>query len=129
MEQLLRATAGMGALLWIAGYLASMAVYFSPLKYAVRGRVVPALSIPVAVRVTWRYFTGRDLSLLYFTGVGLAWSLIAIILDYPFIVLRFGAYQYYTPDGYFYYTVMFLIPFCTGIERKRKEPGIQERSG
>jgi len=120
MEQLLRDTLGMGFLLWLAGYLASMAVYFSPLSYAVWGRVVLAVYIPLAAYAAWWYFTGRDLSLLYYAGVGFAWSVIAIVLDYPFIVLRFGAWEYYTPDVYLYYAVMFLIPVCTGICRNRK---------
>jgi len=127
MEQLLRDTVGMGAMLWLAGYLASMAVYFSPLNYMVFGRVVLALYIPVTTWITWRYFTGRNLSLLYFTATGLAWSLTAIILDYPFIVLRFGAYQYYTPDVYLYYLVMFLIPAGVGIYLVGQDAGRQKQ--
>ena len=67
----------------------------------------------------WRYFTGRDISLLYYAGVGVAWSLTAIILDYPFIVLRFGAFQYYTPDVLLYYALMFFIPVGVGLYRER----------
>lgn len=119
MEQLLRDTGGMGALLWLAGYLASMAVYFSPRNYAVFGRVVLALYIPVAALAAWRYFTVRGLSLLYYAGVGVAWSLTAITLDYPFIVLRFGAYQYYTPDVFLYYALMFFIPVGVGLYLER----------
>jgi hypothetical protein len=119
MEQILRDTLGMGALLWLAGYLASMAVYFSPLSYAVWGRVVLILYIPAAAWVAWRYFTGRDLSLPYYTGVGITWSLIAVVLDYPLIVLRFEAWQYYTPDVYLYYAVMFLIPVGVGMYLRR----------
>lgn len=127
MEQLLRDTFGMGALLWLAGYLASMAVYFSPLSYAFWGRVVLAVYIPLALGVAWWYFDGRTLSLPYYAGTGLAWSLTAIVLDYPFIVLRFGAYQYYTPDVYLYYAVMFLIPAGTGIYRNRKGTGTGDK--
>jgi hypothetical protein len=115
MEQILRDTAGMGALLWLAGYLASMAVYFSPLDYAVWGRVVLVLYIPPVIWITAWYFSGRDLPLWYYAGVGIAWSLTAVALDYPFIVLRFGAWQYYTPDVYLYYALMFLVPVVIGM--------------
>jgi hypothetical protein len=125
MEQLLRDTLGMGVLLWLAGYLVSMAVYFSPLSYAIWGRVVLVLYIPAAAWVAWRYFTGREDPLLYYAGVGIAWSLIAVMLDYPFIVLRFGASEYYTPDVYLYYTVMFLVPAGIGIYLRRSGPGVQ----
>jgi hypothetical protein len=123
MEQLLRDTFGMGALLWLAGYLASVAVYFSWLNYAIWGRVVLALYIPAVIWVTWRYFAGRDLSLPYYAGVGMTWSLTAVALDYPFIVLRFGAYQYYTPDVYLYYAVMLLIPAGAGLYLHRAWAG------
>jgi hypothetical protein len=115
MEQVLRDTLGMGALLWLAGYLASMAVYFSLPDYAVWGRVVLVLYVPLALGITAWYFAGRELSLRYYAAVGIAWSITAIVLDYPFIVLRFGAFQYYTPDVYLYYALMFLIPLATGM--------------
>lgn len=119
MEQVLRDTVYAGTLLWLAGYLASMAVYFSGFDYDFWGRVVLLLYIPCAFVFAFWFFTGRDLTPRYFAGVGVAWSLIAIVLDYPFIVLRFGAYQYYTPDVYLYYAAMFLIPVTAGLYRKR----------
>jgi hypothetical protein len=128
MEQLLRDTIGMGAVLWLAGYLASMAVYFSTLNYAIWGRIILLFYIPAATWIAWRYFTGRDLSRTYYTGVGIAWSLIAVILDYPFIVLRFSAREYYTPDVYIYYAVMFLIPAGIGMNLNQNGAGKKEPS-
>ena len=125
MEQVLRDTLGMGVLLWLAGYLASMAVYFSSLPYNLWGRVVLVLYIPFAIWATAWYFTGRSLPLWYYAAVGIAWSLAAIVLDYPFIVLRFGAFRYYTPDVYLYYALMFLIPVMIGIFLCRPEAGLK----
>ena len=110
MEQVLRDTVYAGVLLWVAGYLPSMAVYFSGLDYVIWGKIVLILYLPCAAVFAFWYFSGRHLPLRYFAGVGLAWSLIAIMLDYPFIVLRFGAWQYYGPDVYLYYIAMALIP-------------------
>ena len=128
MVQLLRNTLGIGALLWLAGYLVSMAVHFSPLSYAIWGRVVLVLYIPALAWVAWRYFTGRELSLHYYAGVGIAWSLIAVMFDYPFIVLRFGAWEYYTPDVYLYYAVTFLIPAGIGMYLNLNGAGKKEPS-
>lgn len=122
MVQLLRDTAYTGILLWVAGYLASMAVYFSGLNYDVWGKVVLLLYIPCAAVFAYWYFSQRELSLQYYAGVGIAWSLIAVVLDYPFIVMRFGAWQYYTPDVFFYYIVMFLIPVIVGMYVNREGP-------
>ena len=113
-ESLLRDTVYAGTLLWLAGYLASMAVYFSGLSYPVWGRVVLVLYIPCTTVAAWIWFRERDLPLRYYAGVGLAWSIIAMALDFPFIVLRFSAWQYYTPDVYLYYLLMFLIPVGAG---------------
>ncbi len=120
MEQPLRDTVYAGTLLWLAGYLASMAVYFSSLTYDFWGKVVLVLYLPCTALFTFWYFAGRDCPLRYYAGVGLAWSLIAIVLDFPFIVLRFGAWQYYTPDVYLYYAAMLLIPVGVGMYRKRE---------
>jgi len=46
--------------------------------------------------------------LSYFVMVGLVWILIAVILDYLFIVLLFQA-AYYKTDVYVYYALIFLI--------------------
>lgn len=78
------------------------------------------LSIPCAAIFAFGYFSGRDLPLRYYAGVGIAWSLIAVVPDYPFIDLRFGAFQYYTPDVYLYYAAMLLIPVRAGLYRKRE---------
>lgn len=121
MEPALRDTVYAGILLWVAGYLASMAVYFSGLDYAIWGKVVLILYLPCVAVFAYRYFSGRHLRLRYFAGIGLAWSLIAIILDFPFIVLRFGAWQYYGPDVYLYYIAMVLIPAGAGWYLNRTE--------
>lgn len=115
MEQLLRDTVYAGILLWAAGYLASMAVYFSLPDYSFWGKVVLLVYIPCAFGFACWYFSRRTPPLRYFAGVGAAWSLIAIVLDFPFIVLRFGAWQYYGPDVYLYYAAMVVIPVVAGL--------------
>lgn len=114
MEQLLRDTAYTGIVLWTAGYLASMAVYFSGLDYDLWGKVVLLLYIPCVAVFAYGYFAKRELSIRYYAGVGIAWSLIAIALDVPFIVLRFGAWNYYGADVYLYYAAMVAIPVAVG---------------
>ncbi len=129
MEQLLRDTAYTGAALWAAGYLASMAVYFSGLDYDFWGKVVLALYIPCAAVFAFWYFSDRTLSLQYYAGVGLAWSLIAIVLDIPFIVFRFDAWHYYSWDVYVYYTAMLLIPVAAGLYIRGQHPTEMGREG
>ena len=114
MHPVFRDTAGLGTLLWLLGYLASMVLYFSPLSYSL-GWIILAVFTPFTIGVTWWWFRSRGrLSLKYYAGVGVAWTLIAVVLDYFFIVRLFGATTYYAPDVFLYYALMFLIPVGVG---------------
>ncbi|MGA2120971.1 MAG: hypothetical protein ABSG49_02870 [Methanoregula sp.] len=109
----LRDTAGLGTLLWLIGYLASMALFFSPLSYSL-GWIILVVFTPFTVWVTWWWFHPKGrLPLQYYAEVGAAWTLIAVVLDYLFIVLLFRA-TYYAPDVFLYYVLMFLIPVGVG---------------
>jgi hypothetical protein len=113
MQQLLKDTLGLGTLLWLIGYLASVALYFSPLSYAL-GWVIVVIFTPFTIWVTWWWFKTRALPLPYYAGVGIAWTAIAVVLDYLFIVLLFHSPGYYAPDVFIYYALMFLIPVGVG---------------
>jgi hypothetical protein len=114
MHPVLKDTAGLGTLLWLIGYIASMLLYFTPFAGSM-GWVIAALLTPVTIIVTWRWFANRDrLPLRYYAGVGVSWTAIAVVLDYLFIVRLFNATTYYAPDVFLYYTLMFLIPVGIG---------------
>jgi hypothetical protein len=123
MKQLITDTAGLGTALWLIGYLASLVLFFSP--YAgVMGWILLAIFTPVTIVIVLWWFKKRErLPLQYYAGVGVAWVLIAIVLDYLFIVLLFQA-NYYGIDVFVYYVVTFLIPVGVGLflNRSRNEP-------
>ena len=123
MKQWIKDTAGLGIAFWLVGYLASLALFFSP--YAgIMGWILLAVFTPVTVAIAWWWFKKREsLDLQYYAGVGVAWVLIAVVLDYLFIVQMFQA-SYYEPDVFVYYIVTFLIPVCVGLYliRTRNEP-------
>ena len=123
MKQLIKDTAGLGTALWLIGYLASLVLFFTP--YAgVMGWILLAVFTPVTIVIVLWWFRKRErLPLQYYAGVGVAWVLIAIVLDYLFIVLMFQA-NYYGIDVFVYYAVTFLIPVGVGLflNRSRNEP-------
>ena len=123
MKQLVKDTAGLGTALWLIGYLASLVLFFTP--YAgVMGWILLAVFTPVTILIVLWWFRKRErLPLQYYAGVGAAWVLIAIVLDYLFIVLLFHA-NYYGIDVFVYYAVTFLIPVVVGllVNRSRNEP-------
>ncbi|NLH25769.1 MAG: hypothetical protein GX472_05295 [Methanomicrobiales archaeon] len=108
--------AGLGTGFWLIGYLLSLVLFFTSWAEHL-GWIISALCTPLVIVITFRWFRTRDLPLSYFVGVGLAWVLIAVMLDYLFIVLLFQA-AYYKTDVYVYYALTFLIPVVVGMYLK-----------
>jgi len=127
MKQWIIDAAGLGTSLWLIGYLASLVLFYTP--YAgIMGWILIAIFTPVTIVIAWWWFGKREpLPLQYYALVGIAWMLIAVLLDYLFIVLLFQA-SYYEPDVVVYYTVTFLIPVGVGLylNRTRNEPVSQQ---
>lgn len=119
MHPALKDTAGPGTFFWLIGYLAGIALFFTPFKNST-GWIIMVFFTPFTIIVTWWWFRGRTLPLRYFAGVGMAWAVIAVVLDYLFIVLLFHSPQYYAPDVIIYYALMFLIPVGVGIYLSRE---------
>jgi hypothetical protein len=118
-QQTLKDTAGPGILFWLIGYIAGMVLFFTPLKDSM-GWVMLVTFTPFTIVVTWWWFKSREyLSLEYYAGVGVAWALIAVVLDYLFIVMLFSSPAYYSLHIYLYYALMFLIPLGVGIYLNR----------
>jgi hypothetical protein len=114
MHPFLKDSAGPGMLFWLIGYLAGILLFFTPFKNSM-GWIMLVTFTPVTILITWWWFRSRErLPLQYYAGVGLAWALIAVVLDYLFIVTLFRSTGYYAPDVYLYYILMFLIPVGVG---------------
>lgn len=125
MHPVLKDTAGLGTLFWLIGYLASLVLYFLPIPYSL-GWILLVILTPFTLWVTWWWFRQRErLPLQYYAGVGIAWMLIAVVLDYLFIVLLFSAAEYYVPDVLLYYALMFLIPVGVGAYLRRAGTAVQ----
>ena len=118
-QQTLKDAAGLGIFFWLVGYLAGMLLFFTPFKDSM-GWIITAIFTPFTILVTWWWFRNRGyLSREYYAGVGVAWALIAVVLDYLFIVMLFGSTAYYSLHIYVYYALMFLIPVGVGMYLNR----------
>lgn len=118
MKQWVKDTVGLGTGLWLIGYLASLALFFTPFA-AHTGWIITAVFTPLTIAITRWWFRARDLPLTYYIGVGLAWTAIAVVFDYLFIVLLFQA-AYYALDIFVYYALTFLIPVGVGLYLRRR---------
>ena len=84
------------------------------------GWIILVIFTPFTIVVTWWWFRPRErLPLQYYAGVGISWMLIAVVLDYLFIVLLFQSSAYYSLHIFLYYSLMFLIPVGVGIYLNR----------
>lgn len=113
MGQWIKDTVGLGTGFWLLGYVVSLVLFFSPYA-AIMGWIITPVFTPVTLTITWWWFRKRDLQPGYYIRVGLVWTLIAIVLDYLFIVQLFQA-SYYGIDVFFYYALTFLIPVGVGL--------------
>lgn len=119
----------LGVFLWLIGYLASMVLFFTPVAGSM-GWIITAIFTPVTIAITWWRFQSRCLPLSYYVKVGGSWTVIAVILDYLFIVQLFHA-TYYSPDVFLYYALTFMIPVLVGLFLNRigKNPLNNEITG
>ncbi|TAJ44166.1 hypothetical protein [Methanofollis fontis] len=107
----------LGTFLWLIGYLASLVLFFTPFA-EMMGWVLTAVFTPVTIAITWWWFRQRHLPLIYFVKVGIVWVVIAVVLDYLFIVLLFQT-AYYSTHVFLYYALTFLIPVGIGLSLNR----------
>ena len=124
MQQWIKDTGGLGIVFWLIGYLASLVLFFSPFAESM-GWILLILCTPVTFIITWWWFRSRTLRLSYYMLVGIAWTAIAIVFDYLFIVLLLNA-LYYGVDVFIYYALTFLIPVSVGLyltHRQKKPEG------
>lgn len=101
-----------GFILWLVGYLASIVLFFIvPKEYI--GWVLSPLASVFTIWVLMKKVKRPEL-MCYF-GTGLIWTIMAILLDYLFIItlLKTGN-SYYKLDVYLYYLLTFVLPIIVG---------------
>jgi cbb3-type cytochrome oxidase subunit 3 len=119
MNPVIKDTLGLGTLFWLIGYLAAMVLFFTPFAN-IMGWIMLAVFTPFTIAVTWWWFKKQERHPVeYFAGVGIAWTLIALVLDYLFIMVLLKATTYYGPDVFLYYSLTFFIPVTVGVYLNR----------
>jgi len=128
MKQFLKDGAGLGLAFWLIGYTLGIVLFLTPLA-PVMGWILFICLTPVMAVVTYWWFSGRGLPWGYFVKIAVAWTAIAILFDYLFIVLLFHPAAYYQPDVLAYYAVTFLLPLGVGWYLQGRRPAyVREQS-
>jgi hypothetical protein len=111
-------TLGWGTILWFIGYALGF-VFFAFVPADKIGWVIMPIGTLITAWIVWKKVD--DDSLEYSIVIGAVWALLAILLDYIFLVsLLRPADGYYKLDVYLYYFLTFMIPVAVGWYKRRR---------
>lgn len=111
-KQFYKEAFGMGFIFWLIGYVLGI-VFFMIMPKDMIGWAIMPIGIAITVWAVIKKVNGD--SLKYYLIIALAWTLIAIIADYIFLVKALKpADGYYKLDVYLYYILTFAIPALVG---------------
>ena len=111
-KQFLKDSLGWGVLLWFIGYVLGF-VFFSLVPANVIGWYIMPIGIVITLFVAFKFIKSKDL--MYYLKVAIIWTILAIVLDYIFLVkLLNPAGGYYKLDVYVYYGLTFVLPLLVG---------------
>jgi len=100
-----------GFMLWLFGYILGI-IFFAFVPKNMIGWFVSPLGIIFTLWVLLKKIKREEL-MCYF-GLGLIWTIMAMALDYVFLVKLFKATDYYKLDVYVYYILTFILPIAVG---------------
>lgn len=114
-KQLLKDSLIWGFVLWLIGYILSFILFFivSPLMI---GWIIAPIGTVITLLVLFKKIKSVDFK--YYLILAIVWTLIAVILDYLFIVKLLNPVGYYKPAVYLYYGLTFGLPLFVSTKRK-----------
>lgn len=118
IKQKLTNTLLWGFVLWFVGYVAGI-ILFMVVPNGYIGWVISPLATLFMVWVVLKKVKRPELS-CYF-GLGFVWTIMAVALDYIFIVKLFNSKEYYQSDVFLYYVLTLILPLCVGYWKYKKK--------
>jgi hypothetical protein len=110
-----------GFVLWLFGYVLGF-VFFAFVPKDLIGWYIMPFGIIATLLVLLKKIK-REKLMCYF-GLGLIWTILAIVLDYIFLVRMLNATDYYKLDVYIYYILTFILPIVVGWYKLNKNKSI-----
>lgn len=109
---------GWGFLLWLIGYGLGI-LFFTIVPPPLIGWFVTPIGVAITFFVLLKKIQSKSLN--YYLLISIAWTLIAVIGDYLFIVKAFNPEDgYYKFDVYLYYSLTFILPLTVGWLKSRR---------
>ncbi|HPT30085.1 MAG TPA: hypothetical protein PK526_04040 [bacterium] len=106
-----------GLMLWLRGYVLGF-VFFAFAPKDVIGWLVMPLGLAAIIWVLIKKIK-REKFICYI-GLGIIWTIMAVALDYVFLVKLLKAVDYYKLDVYIYYILTLILPITAGMYRFNK---------
>lgn len=100
-----------GFILWLFGYILGIVFFAFVPKDAIGWFVLP-LGVIFTLWVLFKKIERESFGC--YIGLGIFWVIIAVVLDYFFIVELFKSTDYYKLDVYVYYILTFVLPVIAG---------------
>lgn len=117
-KQFLKDSLGWGFGLWLIGYILGI-VLFAIVPPSVLGWVIMPIGIIITLWVLFKKIKGTTIRYYFFLAI--AWTLIAVVCDYLFLVKVFKPVDgYYKLDVYLYYSLTFVLPLIAGWRKMDK---------
>ncbi len=114
---MLKDALGWGTALWLFGYVLGIALFFV-LPPSLLGWAIMPIGAEAALLVLLKKVDEGGMG--RYAAIAAAWTAIAVVLDYIFIVtLLKPADGYYKLDVYAYYSLTFILPLAAGYWRSR----------
>jgi hypothetical protein len=120
-KQFYRDSLGWGFILWLFGYILGI-ILFKAVPPLFIGWIITPLATLITLWVLIKKINNQTFQ--YYLVVGITWTVIAMVLDYFFIVKLFKPEDgYYKTDVYLYYALTFLLPLMVGWRKQTKVMG------
>jgi len=106
-----------GFILWLFGYILGI-LFFAFVPKELIGWYIMPIALIVTLWVLLKKINRN--SLTCYIGLGVIWTIMAIILDYFFLVKLFKTVGYYKIDVYIYYFLTLVLPIFVGLYKFNK---------
>jgi len=106
-----------GFMLWLFGYVLGI-IFFALVSPDAIGWFVMPLGIIATLWVLLKKIKREQF--MCYIDLGIIWTIMAIGLDYIFLVKLFKAVGYYKFDVYLYYILTFILPIAVGWYKFKK---------
>lgn len=111
---------GWGVGLWLFGYILGF-VFFMFVPKDFLGWAIMPFGVAATLWVLFKKIKGD--SIQYYLMLGIAWTLIAVVFDYLFLVKMLKPTDgYYKLDVYLYYLLTFTLPVVVGWKKTTTQP-------